>query len=80
LIQLHGSAEVAAAGVRTVMIFAKSLHGVSHSKIEYTKQEHLESLNDCAGRERETKWEMPGNMKATGKLRHKDPTHEVLSI
>jgi hydantoinase/carbamoylase family amidase len=39
---LHDAAEVAAAGVPTVMMFVQSLHGISHNKIEDTKEEHLE--------------------------------------
>ena len=39
---LHDAAEVAAAGVLTVMMFVQSLHGISHNKIEDTKEEHLE--------------------------------------
>ena len=31
-----------AAGVPTVMMFVQSLHGISHNKIEDTKEEHLE--------------------------------------
>ncbi len=38
---LHDAAEVAAAGVPTVMMFVQSLHGISHNKIEDTKEEHL---------------------------------------
>ncbi|HTV41829.1 MAG TPA: hydantoinase/carbamoylase family amidase [Candidatus Sulfotelmatobacter sp.] len=38
---LHDAAEVAA-GVPTVMMFVQSLHGISHNKIEDTKEEHLE--------------------------------------
>ena len=34
--------EVAHAGVPTVMMFVQSLHGISHNKIEDTKEEHLE--------------------------------------
>ena len=34
--------EVAAAGIPTVMMFVQSLHGISHNKIEDTKEEHLE--------------------------------------
>jgi len=33
---------VARAGVPTVMMFVQSLHGISHNKIEDTKEEHLE--------------------------------------
>ena len=39
---LHAAAEVARAGVPTVMMFVQSLHGISHNKIEDTKEEHLE--------------------------------------
>ncbi len=38
---LHDAAEVARAGVPTVMLFVQSLHGISHNKIEDTKEEHL---------------------------------------
>jgi N-carbamoyl-L-amino-acid hydrolase len=40
---LHDAAEVARAGVPTIMMFVQSLHGISHNKIEDTKEEHLES-------------------------------------
>src|SRR5688572_30067952 len=39
---LHDAAEVCRAGVPTVMLFVQSLHGISHNKIEDTKEEHLE--------------------------------------
>jgi len=39
---LHDAAEVSRAGVPTVMMFVQSLHGISHNKIEDTKEEHLE--------------------------------------
>ena len=39
---LHDAAEVARAGVPTVMLFVQSLHGLSHTKLEDTKEEHLE--------------------------------------
>ncbi len=39
---LHDAAEVARAGIPTVMMFVQSLHGISHNKIEDTKEEHLE--------------------------------------
>jgi N-carbamoyl-L-amino-acid hydrolase len=38
---LHDAAEVARAGIPTVMMFVQSLHGISHNKIEDTKEEHL---------------------------------------
>jgi N-carbamoyl-L-amino-acid hydrolase len=38
---LHDAAEVAAAGVPSVMMFTQSLHGISHNKIEDTLEEHL---------------------------------------
>jgi N-carbamoyl-L-amino-acid hydrolase len=39
---LHDAAEVARAGVPTVMLFAQSLRGLSHTKLEDTKTEHIE--------------------------------------
>jgi hydantoinase/carbamoylase family amidase len=39
---LHDAAEVAAAGVPTIMMFTQSLHGISHNRIEDTREEHLE--------------------------------------
>jgi hydantoinase/carbamoylase family amidase len=39
---LHDAAEVARAGVPTVMMFVQSLLGISHNKIEDTKKEDLE--------------------------------------
>src|SRR5205085_11278429 len=38
---LHDAAEVARAGVPTVMLFVQSLRGLSHTKLEDTKPEHL---------------------------------------
>lgn len=38
---LHDAAEVARAGVPTVMLFVQSLRGLSHTKLEDTRQEHL---------------------------------------
>jgi beta-ureidopropionase / N-carbamoyl-L-amino-acid hydrolase len=38
---LHDAAEMARAGVPTVMLFVQSLHGISHNKIEDTKLEHI---------------------------------------
>jgi N-carbamoyl-L-amino-acid hydrolase len=39
---LHDCAEVARAGIPAVMMFVQSLGGISHNKIEDTKEEHLE--------------------------------------
>ena len=39
---LHDAAEVARAGVPTVMLFVQSLRGLSHTKLEDTREEHLE--------------------------------------
>ena len=39
---LHDAAEVARAGIPTVMLFVQSLRGLSHTKLEDTKREHLE--------------------------------------
>lgn len=38
---LHDAAEVSLAGIPTVMMFVQSLHGISHNKIEDTKEEHI---------------------------------------
>jgi N-carbamoyl-L-amino-acid hydrolase len=39
---LHDAAEVARAGIPTVMVFVQSLRGLSHTKLEDTKEEHLD--------------------------------------
>jgi len=39
---LHDAAEVARAGIPTVMMFVQSLNGISHNKIEDSREEHLE--------------------------------------
>src|SRR4051812_36418935 len=39
---LHDAAEVARAGIPTVMMFVQSLNGISHNKIEDTREEHLD--------------------------------------
>ena len=38
---LHDAAEVARAGIPTVMLFVQSLHGISHNRVEDTREEHL---------------------------------------
>jgi N-carbamoyl-L-amino-acid hydrolase len=38
---LHDAAEMAGAKIPTVMMFVQSLHGISHNKIEDTKEEHI---------------------------------------
>ncbi|MFZ1221132.1 MAG: hydantoinase/carbamoylase family amidase [Chthoniobacterales bacterium] len=38
---LHDASEVARFGIPAVMMFVQSLHGISHNKIEDTKEEHL---------------------------------------
>ena len=47
---LHDAAEVAQAGIPTVMMFTQSLHGISHNKIEDTKEEHIEMAVEAMGR------------------------------
>src|SRR5213595_1792034 len=47
---LHDAAEVARAGVPTVMLFVQSLRGLSHTKLEDTKAEHLELSVDALDR------------------------------
>ncbi len=39
---LHDAAEVARVGVPTIMMFVQSLRGISHNKIEDTREEHLQ--------------------------------------
>ena len=39
---LHDAAEVSRAGIPTVMLFVQSLRGLSHTKVEDTKREHLQ--------------------------------------
>jgi hydantoinase/carbamoylase family amidase len=39
---LHDAAEVSRSGIPTVMMFVQSLQGISHNKIEDTKEEHIE--------------------------------------
>jgi len=39
---LHDAAEVARSGIPAVMMFVQSLRGISHNKIEDTKEEHLQ--------------------------------------
>lgn len=39
---LHDAAEVCRTGIPTIMLFVQSLRGISHNKIEDTKEEHLE--------------------------------------
>ena len=47
---LHDAAEVASAGIPTVMMFVQSLGGLSHNRAEDTKLEHLELAVDAFGR------------------------------
>ncbi len=51
---LHDAAEVSRAGIPTVMLFVQSLRGLSHTKLEDTKPEHLElsvqALDRLAGK------------------------------
>ena len=39
---LHDAAEVARAGIPTVMMFVQSLNGLSHNRAEDTDRHHLE--------------------------------------
>jgi N-carbamoyl-L-amino-acid hydrolase len=39
---LHDAAEVSRSGIPTVMMFVQSLNGISHNKIEDTREEHLQ--------------------------------------
>lgn len=39
---LHDAAEIGRVGIPTIMLFVQSLYGISHNKIEDTKEEHLQ--------------------------------------
>lgn len=39
---LHDTSEMALTGIPSVMMFVQSLHGISHNKLEDTREEHLE--------------------------------------
>ena len=47
---LHDAAEVSRAGVPTVMLFVQSLRGLSHTKLEDTREEDLELSVQALGR------------------------------
>jgi hydantoinase/carbamoylase family amidase len=40
---LHDAAEVSRSGIPSVMMFVQSLHGISHNKIEDTREEHIQA-------------------------------------
>src|SRR5438132_11026941 len=54
---LHDAAEVARAGIPTVMLFVQSLRGLSHTKLEDTKEEHLELAVRALDRLTSKAWE-----------------------
>ncbi len=47
---LHDAAEVSRAGIPTVMLFVQSLRGLSHTRLEDTKEEHIELAVDALDR------------------------------
>ena len=47
---LHDAAEVSRAGIPTVMVFVQSLRGLSHTKLEDTRHEHLEQSVEALDR------------------------------
>lgn len=55
---LHDAAEVARSGVPTVMLFVQSLRGISHNKIEDTREDHLLQSVEALDRltDRTMKW------------------------
>ncbi len=59
---LHDAAEVSRAGIPTVMMFVQSLRGISHNKIEDTKEEHLEMSVEALYKlaEKTAKWILRG--------------------
>ncbi len=60
---LHDAAEVARAGIPTVMMFTQSLAGLSHNPAEDTRIEHLELAVQAFGRlaEKTLEWLAPGS-------------------
>jgi N-carbamoyl-L-amino-acid hydrolase len=44
---LHDAAEVARTGIPTTMLFVQSLRGISHNRIEDTREEHLHLAVDA---------------------------------
>jgi N-carbamoyl-L-amino-acid hydrolase len=58
---LHDAAEVARSGIPTVMMFVQSLRGISHNKIEDTREEHLEMSVKALYRlaEKTAEWVLP---------------------
>ena len=61
---LHDAAEVAHAGIPTVMMFVQSLRGISHNKIEDTEEEHLEMSVEALYRlaEKTAEWILGGEL------------------
>lgn len=55
---LHDAAEVARAGIPTVMMFVQSLRGISHNKIEDTREDHLAMAVEAFAKlaQRTSKW------------------------
>jgi N-carbamoyl-L-amino-acid hydrolase len=47
---LHDAAEMASAGIPTVMLFVQSLHGLSHTREEDTRPEHIEASVEALDR------------------------------
>ncbi len=47
---LHDAAEVSRAGIPTAMLFVQSLKGISHNKIEDTREEHLRQAVEALDR------------------------------
>jgi hydantoinase/carbamoylase family amidase len=63
---LHDAAEMAMAGVPTVMLFVQSLRGISHNKIEDTRREHLEMAVTALDRlvEKTVRWVAEGERRS----------------
>ena len=47
---LHDAAEMASAGIPTVMLFVQSLRGLSHTREEDTRPEHIEASVEALDR------------------------------
>ena len=64
---LHDAAEVARSGIPAVMMFVQSLRGLSHTKLEDTREEHLEMAVRALDRlaTKAVKWILQGQLVGT---------------
>ena len=64
---LHDAAEVARSGIPAVMMFVQSLRGLSHTKLEDSREEHLEMAVQALDRlaTKAVKWILQGQLVGT---------------